>query len=65
MYRATQITLESFKSHLHTVLGTMLRVSVLEEGLDQMNPEVHDNLSHAVVLGQAQGRTGQSHAHRK
>lgn len=25
-----------------------------------MNPEVHDNLSHAVVLGQTQGRTGQS-----
>ena len=32
------------------VLGTLLWVSLLEQGLDQMDPEVPSNLSHSVSL---------------
>lgn len=33
-------SLEMSKSHLDVVLGTMLWVALLEQGLDQMDPEV-------------------------
>ena len=38
------------KSHLDLDMGTLLRVSLLEQGLGQMDPEVPANLFHSVVL---------------
>ena len=38
--------LEISKSHLDTILGTLLWVSLLEQGMDQMKPEVSVNPNH-------------------
>ena len=32
------------------VLGTLLQVALLEQGLDQMDPEVTANFNHSVIL---------------
>ena len=41
-------SLEVFKSCLHMVLDNMLWVALLEQGLDQMDPEVPSNFSYSV-----------------
>lgn len=38
------------ESHLDVVLGTLLGVFLPEQGLEQMDPRVPGNLSHAVML---------------
>ena len=38
------------KSRLDVVLGTLLWVSLLEQGLGPMNTEVPANLSHSLIL---------------
>jgi len=43
-------SLEIFKSHLDVVLGSLLWVSLLEQGLEQMDSEVPANLSQSVML---------------
>lgn len=43
-------SLEIFKIHLGMILGTLLRVSLLEQVLDKMDLGVPSNLSHFVIL---------------
>ena len=43
-------SLEISKSHLDTAPGTLLWVSLLEQGLGHMDPVVSSNISHAVIL---------------
>lgn len=43
-------SLLSLKSHLDGVLGSLLWVSLLEQGLEQMDSEVPDSLSHSGIL---------------
>lgn len=38
------------ESYLNVVLGTLIGVSLPEQGLEQMDPRVPGNLSHAVIL---------------
>lgn len=40
---------EVYKSHLDVVLARLLWVSVLEQRLDQMDPEVPSNLGHSGI----------------
>ena len=44
------VSLQVFKSHLDMVLGNLLWVSLLEQGLDQMDSEAPYNLNHSVTL---------------
>jgi len=44
------LLLGDLQSCLGMVLGTLLRESLLEQGLDQTDPEVPANLSHSVTL---------------
>lgn len=39
-----------FKIHLDMVLGTLLKVSLFEQGLDLIDLEVPSNLSHSAIL---------------
>jgi len=39
-----------FKSHLDVVLGTLLWVSLLKQGLEQQDPEVPSYFYHSVIL---------------
>ena len=43
-------SLQIFKSHLDVSLGSLLWVSLLEQGLEQMDSEVPANLSQSVML---------------
>ena len=46
----TEVSLEISKSCLDAVLGTLLWVSLLEQRLGWMDPQLHTNLSHSVIL---------------
>ena len=48
--RGSGISLEISKSHLDMAPGTLLCVSLLEQGVEHTDPEVPANLSHAVIL---------------
>jgi len=41
--------LEISKSCLDVILGTLIWVSLLEQGLDHMDPEVSANVSYPVI----------------
>ena len=43
-------SLEIFRSCLAVSLGTLLWVSLLGQGLSQMDPELAATLSHSVIL---------------
>lgn len=42
--------MEISKSYLDMVLGTLLKVFLLEQGLDCMDLEVPSNFNHTVIL---------------
>ena len=48
--RGSGVSLGICQSHLDKALGTLLWVSLLEQGLEQMDPEVHFNPNHFVIL---------------
>lgn len=48
--RGCKVSLESSKSCLDVVLGTFLWVSLLEQGMDQMDPDVPAAFSFATLL---------------
>lgn len=43
-------SLKISKSYLDMVLGTLLKVSLLEQGLDRMDLEFPSNFNHTVIL---------------
>ena len=50
-HSSCEVSLEISESLLDAVLVTLLWASLLEQGLEQTDPEIPSNLSHAVILG--------------
>lgn len=43
-------SLECFKSHQDVILGTLLEVTLLEQGLEQVDPDVPSHPNQSAIL---------------
>lgn len=43
-------SLQSFKSHQNVILGTLLEVTLLEQGLEQVDPDVASHPNQSAIL---------------